>query len=157
MVILAIIITMATLSIGNPQYKRISQTSQQVVGLVQIASEQAIFNAQEYGVFVWESGYTFNILTAEGWEPVPNDRIFRTRNLPDGLEFDLYLDGLKVNLDRTDQVEEREDRDDYDPQIFITSDGEISPFRLEVTDRRDWKFSIDFNERGELEVIPTET
>lgn len=154
LVILAIIITMATITIGNPQYKRMTQTSNQVAGLVQIASEQAIFNAQDYGVFIWESGYSFNLLTENGWAPVRNDHIFRTRNLPDGLEFDLYLDGLKVNLDRDKDIEEKKENE---PQIFITSDGEISPFQLQVTDRRDWVFKISFNQRGELEIEPEQT
>ena len=75
--------------------------------------------------------------------PVENDRIFRSRSLPDGIEFNLYLEGIKVNL-------KNEDPDK--PQVFITSDGEISPFKLEITDRYDLLYEITFNETGSFEI-----
>ena len=72
-----------------------------------------------------------------GWNVVTDDRVFRERKLPDGLEFFLYLDELKVILGREDKKK---------PQIFITSDGEISPFRLEITDHKEWLYQISFDE-----------
>ena len=141
--IFSIAVTMITINLGDPQFKRMSHTRNQIASLVQLAAEQAIFNSQDYGITVWQSGYEFLTLTEEGWIPVNNDRIFRSRELPEGLAFDLFLDGLQVNLDREKQeprsIEERDN-----PQIFITSDGEISPFRLELNDQRDLTFSIQF-------------
>lgn len=145
MVIFAIIVTMATISIGDPQVKRIKQNSERVATLIQLAKEQAIFNSQDYALSVWESGYSFYILSEDGWVPVTNDRIFRTRELPDGIQFNLYLDDIKVILSQEDKKK---------PQVFITSDGEISPFKLDVTDRRDWRFQIEFDEIGEFEINP---
>ncbi len=141
MVIFAIIVTMATISIGDPQAKRIKHSSNQVASLIQLAKEQAIFNSQDYALSIWESGYGFYLLDESGWVPVTGDRIFRSRELPTGLEFNLYLDDLKVILTQTDKEK---------PQVFITSDGEISPFRLEITDRRDWVYQIEFDEIGDF-------
>ncbi len=143
MVIFAIIVTMATISIGDPQMKRLQQNSERVATLIQLAKEQAIFNSQDYALSVWESGYAFYILRENGWTPVSNDRIFRQRDLPDGLAFNLYLDDIKVILTQEDKKK---------PQVFITSDGEISPFRLDITDRRDWRFEIEFDEIGEFAI-----
>ena len=145
MVIFAIIVTMATINIGDPQVKRMQQNSERIATLIQLAKEQAIFNSREYALSVWESGYAFYILSESGWIPVANDRIFRARDLPDGLEFVLYLDDIKVILTQEDKQE---------PQVFITSDGEISPFKLELTDQHDWRFQIEFDEIGDFEINP---
>ncbi|MEM7304073.1 MAG: type II secretion system minor pseudopilin GspH [Pseudomonadota bacterium] len=141
--IFAIMITMATISMGDPQAKRMKQNSERVATLIQLAKEQAIFNSQDYALSFWESGYAFHTLTENGWAPIDNDRIFRTRNLPDGLQFNLYLEGIKVIL---------KNKDSNKPQIFITSDGEISPFKLEITDRYDLLYEISFNETGDFEI-----
>ena len=143
-VIISLVITMTTITMGNPQAKRLKQSSERVATLLQLAKEQAIFNSQDYALSIWESGYAFYTLSETGWNLVTDDRIFRTRNLPDGLEFFLFLDDLRVNLEREDKKK---------PQIFITSDGEISPFKLEITDHKDWQYQITFNETGEFEIL----
>ena len=143
MVIFSVMITMATISMGDPQAKRMRQNSERVATLVQLASEQAIFNSRDYALSIWDSGYAFYTLTEEGWEIVKDDRIFRSRALPEGLLFNLYLEGIRVNL-------KNEDPDK--PQVFITSDGEISPFKLELTDRYDLRYEITFKETGKFEI-----
>ena len=143
-VIISIVIGMTTISIGDPQAKRIKQSSTRVATLLQLAKEQAIFNSQDYALSVWESGYAFYTLSETGWNLIADDRIFRTRDLPEGLEFFLYLDDLKVILEREDKKK---------PQIFITSDGEISPFKLEITDHREWLYQITFDETGDFEIL----
>lgn len=143
-VIISLVITMTTISMGNPQAKRMKQSSTRVATLLQLAKEQAIFNSQDYALSVWESGYSFYTLSETGWNIITDDRIFRERKLPDGLEFFLYLDELKVILEREDKKK---------PQIFITSDGEISPFRLEITDHKEWLYQISFDETGDFEIL----
>ena len=143
-VIFSVMITMATISMGNPQAKRIKQSSERVATLIQLAKEQAIFNSQDYAVSFWDSGYAFYILSDEGWVTVENDRIFRARTLPEGLQLNLYLEGIKVIL-------KSEDSDK--PQVYVTSDGEVSPFKLEITDRKDLLYEITFNETGTFEIV----
>ena len=142
--IISVAITVATISIGNPQVKRMKQNSERVASLIQLVKEQAIFNSQDYALSIWGSGYAFYTLDEAGWSAVNDDRIFRARNLPDGLEFNLHLDGVKVVLEREDKKK---------PQIFITSDGEISPFQLDITDLEEWTYQISFDELGEFEVV----
>jgi general secretion pathway protein H len=142
--IIGFVLTIATISIGNPQVKRMKQSSERFTALIQLAKEQAIFNSQEYALSVWESGYAFYTLDQQGWVLVTDDRIFRDRTLPDGIEHKLYLDGIKVVLSREDKKK---------PQIFITSDGEVSPFRLDITDLEEWTYQINFDELGEFEIV----
>ncbi len=141
--IISFVLTIATISIGDPQVKRMKQHSERVASLIQLVKEQAIFNSQDYALSVWESGYSFYTYNEAGWVQVTGDRIFRERDLPEGLEFVLYLEGVKVTLDREDKKK---------PQIFITSDGEVSPFQLDLTDLKDWTYQINFNELGEYEL-----
>lgn len=148
MVIIAVSLTVATISIGDPQSKRIKQASERVTGLLQLAREQAIFNSQDYALSVWQSGYAFYTLNETGWVALAGERIFRPRSLPAGLEFSLYLDELKVILEQEDKGE---------PQIFITSDGEFSPFTLEITDQRAWQFTISFDATGKFAISANKT
>ena len=142
--IISFALTIATISIGDPQVKRMKQHSERVASLIQLVKEQAIFNSQDYAVSIWESGYAFYTYNEAGWFPVSDDRIFRKRDLPEGLEFVLHLEGVKVTLEREDKQK---------PQIFITSDGEISPFQLDITDLEDWTYQINFDELGEFELV----
>ena len=141
--IISFALTIATISIGDPQAKRMKQHSERVASLIELVKEQAIFNSQDYALSIWETGYTFYTLNEAGWQPVAGDRIFRTRNLPDGLEFNLHLEGIKVTLEREDKKK---------PQIFITSDGEISPFRLDITDLDDLTYQINYDELGKFDI-----
>lgn len=143
MAIISFALTIATISIGDPQIKRMKQQSERIASLIQLVKEQAIFNSQDYAVSVWESGYAFYTYNESGWVLVSDDRIFRERKLSDGLEFVLYLEGVKVNLEREDKKQ---------PQIFITSDGEVSPFLLELTDLEEWTYQINFDELGEFKL-----
>ncbi len=142
--IIGFVLTIATISIGDPQVKRMKQTSERFTALIQLAKEQAIFNSQEYALSVWDSGYAFYTLDQSGWVLVTDDRIFRDRTLPDGIEHKLYLDGVLVILSNEDKKK---------PQIFITSDGEVSPFQLDITDLDEWTYQISFDELGEFEII----
>lgn len=142
-VIISTVIAMATISIGDPQAKRIKQQSERVTALISLAKEQAIFNSQDYAFSVWYSGYAFYFLAEEGWIEVEGDRMFRSRDLPEGLSFNLHLDGIQVNLEREDKKK---------PQIYITSDGEVSPFQLDITDRDDVLYEITFDELGEFTI-----
>ena len=141
--IISFALTIATISIGDPQVKRMKQHSERVVALIQLVQEQAIFNSQDYALSIWQSGYAFYTLNEAGWTQVSGDRVFRQRELPDGLEFVLYLDGIRVTLEREDKKK---------PQIFVTSDGEVSPFQLDITDLEDWTYQINFDELGEFEM-----
>lgn len=147
MAIISFVLTIATISIGDPQVKRMKQQTERIASLVQIIKEQAIFNSQDYALSIWESGYSFYTYNEAGWVPVRGDRIFRERELPQGLQLVLYLEGVRVNLDRNDSKK---------PQIFITSDGEISPFQIELTDLEEWTYQLNFDEFGEFELLLAE-
>jgi len=143
LIIISVVLTVATISIGDPQVKRMRQTSERFTALIQLAKEQAIFNSQEYALSVWDSGYAFYTLDQQGWVLLTDDKIFRGRTLPEGVEHELFLDGIKVVLSNEDKNK---------PQIYITSDGEVSPFQLNITDLDKWIYKINFDELGKFDI-----
>ena len=79
------------------------------------------------------------------WELLEQDRLLTKRTLPDGLEYELFLEGVKVNFTASKL-------EDTTPHIFILSDGTVSPFELKLTDRIDHSFNMKFAENGEYEI-----
>jgi len=145
--LISIVLTMVTVSIGDPQVKRMQEASERFIALIQLTKEQAIFNSQEYAVSIWDSGYSFYTLDKAGWILVTGDKLFRARDLSEGITHKLYLDNIKVILPGEDNKK---------PQIFITSDGEISPFKLDITDSESWSYKLTFNELGDSDLVLTE-
>ena len=132
--IISITMAMTTISFGNPQQKQIEQHSARMSALIQLAREQAIFNGQDYALGVTTSGYGFYQLTESGWQIIDDDTLFRSRQLNQDLNFKLYLDGIRVKL-----YYEFEG-----PQIFINSDGEVTPFQINITNNNDLSYQLAY-------------
>lgn len=133
--IISITMAMTTISFGNPQQKQIEQHSARLNALIQLAREQAIFNGQDYALTVVTTGYAFYQLTASGWQLIDDDPLFRARQLNQDLNFKLYLEGIRVQLDT----------DFEGPQIFIHSDGEVTPFQITITNNNDLSYQLAYS------------
>jgi len=145
--IIGMIVAAATITLGDNQGKRLEQKSQQLAALIDLAKEQAIFNSEELGVVFTRTSYSFYHLDSENqdktsWIPVANDNFLRERALPDGLEFELFLEGIKVTYAQDDDVK---------PQVYILSDGSITPFYVNITDKIDHTYRLKVAENGALE------
>ncbi len=121
MVIIGVILGFATLSIGDGgQARKLEQEMQRLASLLTLASQEAIMQAKEMGVYFEKGGYRFyengQVLTAQ------ND-IFRPRLLPLGMQAEIRLEGEPVNLDGTKNQ----------PQLWLFSSGEFIPFEVILT------------------------
>ena len=154
LLIVGIVVSAATLAFGDNQAERMNRKSQQLAALIELAKEQAIFNSQELGILFTKDSYSFYTLTTSldkekkekfTWVPLEEDKLLNERILPDGLEYELFLEGVKVNFTASKLK-------DVTPHIFILSDGTVSPFELNLTDRIDHSFNIKFAENGEYEI-----
>lgn len=125
LVIIGIIVSFATLSLGNNAARRVEQEAERLSALIQLAKEEALFNAQELGILFWQNGYTFLRIENQQWTPITGDNELRPRALPEGLSMLLYLEGLEAELPRRPDQRKR-------PQVFILSSGEITPFEAEI-------------------------
>jgi general secretion pathway protein H len=125
LVIIGIVVSMATLSLSNDEARQVEQTGERLNALIELAKQEALFGAQEFGLVFWQNGYAFYRLENQQWAPVTNDREFRPRSVPAGIEIDLRLEGLDVELPRVLGERQR-------PQVFVFSSGEMTPFTAEI-------------------------
>ena len=110
--------------------------------LIYLAAEESILYGREYGLEIAEDGYSFAVLNPDTqiWETPTEMRTLRPRTLPAGMTLELYLENTDVILE-TEKSEES-DEELPQPQIFVLSSGELTPFEL----RLDSEFSEVFVE-----------
>ena len=70
-----------------------------------------------------------------------DDDMFRLRSLETGLALDLFIEDREIVLANSD-LRRPDDDDTYEPQIYILSSGEITPFNV--------RFRSDFETGGYL-------
>jgi type II secretory pathway pseudopilin PulG len=158
--IIGIFIGVATLSTDLINFeRRMEQESQRLESLLQLASETALLQGQDYGLRFFAGGYElagsresaggYEFLVfdqaAQHWRPIDGDRVFAVREL-DGMTLELRVDDRDVRLDagRTPPMQEEaeeadDDADDEDgkslyptPHVVIFSSGEFTPFELSI-------------------------
>ncbi len=154
LLIIGIAVSAATLAFGDNQAERMGRKSQQLAALIDLAKEQAIFNSQELGLLFTENSYSFYTLVSSidkekqeklSWVLIEQDKVLTKRTLPEGLEYELFLEGVKVNFSAAKLK-------DITPHVFVLSDGTVSPFELKLTDHIDHTFNMKFSGNGEYEI-----
>jgi len=105
---LLVVVVIISISIGYVVVNIGGQTEEdlleeEIVRLQQIlrfAHEQSVIRAQEYGVRFYKTGYRFMVFDElnDSWVDVTNDKLLRSRVLPDQIDLDLYIDQTQVIL-----------------------------------------------------------
>ena len=146
--IIAVVVAATSITLGDNQGKRLENKSKQLAALIELAKEQAIFNTEELGVVFTKESYSFYRLNFDNqeksvWEPVVNDSLLNKRVLPDGLEFKLKLEGIEVSFRQVEKIT---------PQVFILSDGSVTPFEIRIMDETNRSHSLNVTENGEYDL-----
>ena len=167
-VIIGIIITMASLSVGvlgrdnelETQAKRLQAVITQV-------REEAELQAHDVGVLIERDGYLFMRYnySLQHWQLLSNDELTEYRKLPEGVQLRLWLEGREVVLKSHQQNQELLARssssssssssastavattptvkDDVVPQLALLSSGDLSPFELRLSrDNNDFSWRL---------------
>jgi general secretion pathway protein H len=161
-VIISVLISLAVLSIGDTQAERERRLITKLATLTELARETALFNSQELALFFWEHGYAFYRLDDERWQLITEDTLLRNRELPEDIIISLHLEGLQVELPAELDIEKESDDKDEDepgaePQVFILSSGEVTPFEVRIGDGRDSEMELVCDELGNITVNQRET
>ena len=123
------------------------EEARRLMALVKLAQEEAVLESRLYALGFWQNGYGFYIPAEEGWTAITRqkDKKLGARTLPDGMEFDLYLEDIDVILD----IEPPEK-----PQVFILSSGEMTAFSagIRVTDSDRDPVNIAFDPLGRVQT-----
>lgn len=130
-VIVGIMISLATLSIGSISDDGIDEHSRRFQILVELATEEASIRGRELGLRFYQHGYEFSAqvleVDEEGvsgwvWVPLDQDRLLKPRDFGEDISLDLEIEDEEVTLDY-----ERDTEQTYTPQVFILSSGDITP------------------------------
>jgi general secretion pathway protein H len=159
-VIVGIIVTMATLSMGVlGRDSQIEDQAKRLYAVLTQAREEAELQGRDFGVLIERDGYLFMRYdhTLNRWLTLDYDDLLAYRALPEGLQFQLWLDGREVILKTHDENQPLLSRanasssassssssssitgptstkgTDIRPQIAVLSTGDILPFELRLT------------------------
>ena len=190
--IIGILATMFTLSVGVTGGDRQLDTEvDRLIAVIALANEEAVIQGREIGLRITSDGYRFatyqedfidypapDVPDQSEWLPIDSSNLLGPRRLPDGLLFELRIDGREIVLKsaadeeaesamnrkldsaRSDSQEsdsgEPDDlntREEFEPQIMIFSSGDMNPFVIQL--RREFVNAgptIEFDIDGSAEV-----
>lgn len=144
LVIIGIIVSVSVLSIRSPGGEKLAEEQNRLTALFQLAREEAILQGRELGMEFWENGYAFYQLNdVDQWVPLEEDRLFRARELPDGMRMQLTLEGIDIVMSVVNQDK---------PHVFILSSGETTPFKLVMTLNSEFTEQINVNALGKIKT-----
>jgi general secretion pathway protein H len=139
-----------------------------ITALIETVQDEAMMQGREFGLEIMTSAYRFvefDPLTRQ-WMDVPDDELYRLRDLPEGIEFELYIDDKRIQLNSDPQKFEDPDSTSmtattqvFVPHLFIFASGEGTAFELrllrpqtrkEIIMRGDILGEIKFGEDDEI-------
>lgn len=137
-----------------------------LASLIEVAQDEAMMQGRELGLELMTSMYRFVEYDPYGrrWNEIVGDDLFRPRQLPEGMEFELFLEDKRIVLENDPQEFGDPDKPDmsltannYIPHIFVFSSGESTPYEIHL--RRplnDQQLSMRGNLLGEVEFLDDE-
>jgi general secretion pathway protein H len=138
--IIGIVISFASLSIGQNTSRIVQDEAERLHGLIQLAGEESVLQARELALEFDRDRYQFLELGADGWQPVAGDKMLRERPLPETVELELMLEGVETSF---------EDKKNL-PKIFILSSGELTPFEMTLKTFEGEEYSLQGQINGKL-------
>lgn len=126
LLIIGIMMSMAVLSIGSQdRAKGVQNEMLRMQGLFTLAAEEAVFGVREWGVKFGLHGYEFLVQDEKNkWQkPAFEERLLKPRHWPDEILMTLQVEGETL----TNEVKPEDP-----PQLIFSSDGEKTPFQLDL-------------------------
>lgn len=122
-VIIGVIALAVTLTVGSSGERRLAREAERVQALIGYACNRAELSGREIGIVFGSSGFGFNRLDLDGWQPLPADSELRTREWPQALRIELAREGRRVDVSGGSEGT---------PQLVCFSSGELTPFTLDL-------------------------
>ena len=167
-IIIATVSSIALLSMNLVGDDRDLDTERKrLAALLEVVQDEAAMQGREFGLELLQTGYRFveyDPLTAQ-WGEVLGDDLYRLRQLPEGIELELYVEDKRIMLENDPQVFENSDDDtmrtgieDYTPHLLLSASGEITAYEIrlrrfdsdqELVMRGDILGEIEFGDDGD--------
>ena len=138
--IIGIIVSFASLSIGQHASQTLRDEAERIHSLLRLAGEEAVLQSRELALQFNPHGYLFVTLDGADWVPVEDDRLFRERELPDDLSLHLSLEGVVADLYDSENP----------PRILVLSSGEMTSFALEIANLEGESYTLQGDFTGKL-------
>lgn len=141
--------------------KSIGESATRTGLVMQLASDQAVYSRQQFGIRFHPESYGFYVLGAsedgeQTWELFEDEQL-RFKEPTVKAEFAVDISGLPIVLgELEDELEEADDENPIRPHIIFLSNGEITPdFRIVVRDL-DGEFEYEVATGDTLPVVVEE-
>jgi general secretion pathway protein H len=122
LLIASLLVSLAVIgiSVGGPE-ERLREEADRVWQLMRLAADESVLQSRQLGLRFGEAEYAFyELQEADGkWVPMTGDARLRRRDIPEGMEAEVEIEGLRVALQDLEKADK--------PQIFFLSSGEIYP------------------------------
>jgi len=133
LVLIGIIISFAVLSLGGDKISELmEQETRRLATLLELAADEAVLRGEELAVNFTDDGYEFLLLQEDGgWQSSGEDGLLKAYKLPGDIELRLEVEGEPPELNAmkvAEQERDGEQDDSLEPQVFILSSGEMTPF-----------------------------
>ncbi|MBT8087396.1 MAG: type II secretion system minor pseudopilin GspH [Gammaproteobacteria bacterium] len=141
-IIIATISSLALLSLGLVGDDRdLGQERRRLASLMEVAQDEATMQGREFGLEFFRTGYRFVEFDpyTTRWSEIQYDDLLRLRELPEGMEFELYVEDKRVILATDPTLFEEPDDDEmpmavdeYLPHLYLSASGDSTAFELRL-------------------------
>jgi general secretion pathway protein H len=137
-VIIGCMLSLAVFSLGSAGSGReLRSEAERLAAVMALLLEEATLDNREYGLQLRSDGYRVLAYDdARGlWAPPPETADYQ---LPAWMRLDLELEGAPLKLPQVASEDDDEQAPEakLQPQLLLLSSGELSPFSLQLSDRR---------------------
>ncbi len=129
-VIVGTITTFAVLGLSMGRDDTVEREARRLHMVLELAAESALLEARELGLILEPDGYRFTELQDADWRGIRQSdrRYLNPHTLPDQVRMEIEVEGLPGDREPGASEDDR-------PGIMLLSSGEVTPFRLSLSDR----------------------
>jgi general secretion pathway protein H len=160
--IIGLMLGLVAVSIGGHSDRLLQKEAQRLFQKIRLAVEEADYSQNEFGIVVTDKkGYQFLRFDEQLMEWVKVDKdFFQPVEMDDGFELSIDTSESKLDSSALYTTQKREKATKYgeknveEPDVIFFSDGEITPFKLSISNKSLSKrvFVIDGNASSELSL-----
>jgi len=159
-VIIGTIVSIALLSIGvGGEDEDVDRERRRFASIVETVRDEAMLQGREFGIEIMLTSYRFVEFDplARQWVEPPFDDLYELRELPEGIEIELFIDDKRIDLHREPKSLENKDMSSkvqtFEPHLFVFASGEASVFEMHFWRRQtDYRAVLRGDVLGNLEL-----
>ena len=126
--IIGVILTFATISVGQHSDKSLEEEAKRLHYLIKLASEESVLRSTSMAMEFTKQGYQFVQIAGDKFEPMKDDNLFRKREFPGDMKIQLELYGQEVSFEDETGFPEEPEGGDFSVESSLEPDKEDCTF-----------------------------